>query len=137
MRGEPFHLLQSLDLGILQESLVIGIHGASIHEILPDQDAQRVTIVEEILGRIDATAPDAEHVEMGILGFEDQLLRVFRIHPGLDHLLRDIVGAFGVHRHPIDLKIEGEALLIRLLNHLESLDTSADMPRIQQFAIVL
>ena len=128
MRSQAFHLLFRLDSGIFKENLVVGIHRSCIHEILPNQDAQRVADVEEIIRRINAAAPNAQHVEMRIFGLTKQLQRVVGIDPGLNHLLGDIVGAFGIEWHAVHLEIERPPDAVRLIHHLEGADARAERP---------
>ena len=137
MRSQPLHLFQGLYLGIFQESLIVRIHGARIHEVLPNQDAQRVTDVEEIVRRINASTPNAKHVEMGFLGHLEQVQGMFGVDPSLDHLFGNVIGTFGKHRHAVHLKVKRTPRLVRFLNHLDGLDARADVLRIQQLAIGL
>ena len=94
MGGQAFDLLQSFRLDISEERFVIRIHGAGIHEVLPDQDAQRVAEMEEIVGRIYPAPPYAQHVEMRLACLAEQITGVVGLHPGLDHLLGDIIRTF-------------------------------------------
>ena len=127
--------MKRLFFGVVQKVLVVRIHGSRIHEILPDQKAQGVANVEEILRGIDPAAPDTEHVEMRLLRGQQQAQGLVMVDPGLHHLLRDIVGTFGIQGHAIHLEVKREAFLIGLLHHPQSLDTSTYPLGVQYFVI--
>ena len=123
MRSQAFHLLLRLDSGIFEESLIVGIHRSCIHEILPDQDAIFVTKREKVVGRINAAAPHAQHVEMSVFGLLQETNRMINIIPGLDHLLRNIVRAFGKEWHTVHLKIERPPDAVGFIHHLKGFNT--------------
>ena len=73
---------------------------------------------------------------MRLLGHTEQLQRVIRIDPGLNHLFGNVVGAFGIHRHAIHLEIERKTFLVGFLHNLNGLDTGRNLSGIQQLAIL-
>ena len=52
--------------------IVVGDHGTSKHEILPNQQAVSVTSIEKAIGWINASAPNANHVHVGCEAILDQ-----------------------------------------------------------------
>ena len=134
MRSQAFDLLNRLESGIVFDKRIIArIHRARIHEVFPNQDAQRVTDVEEIVRRINAATPHAQHVEMRVFGRLEQTQGVVGIRPCLNHFLRDIIRALGIERHAIHLEIESATDAVRLIDHLESADARLDPFGIQHF----
>ena len=66
MRAEPADLIVDLGAHFGEEVRRRGIEIAGEHEVLPDQQAELVAeIVEEIL-LVEAAAPDADHVHVGV-----------------------------------------------------------------------
>ena len=93
---------------------VAGIERAGEHEILPDQQAELVAQVVEVLGLVDPAAPDAHHVHVG----RDRGLQVARIiapgEAGDKGARRDPVGALCENRPAVDDELERLAPFVRL-----------------------
>ena len=123
MRSQTFHLLLRLDSGIFEESLVVGIHRAGIHEVLPNQDTIFVAKREKVVRRINAAAPHTQHIEMSVFGLLQETNRMVNIIPGLNHLLWNIVRAFGKEWHTVHLKIECPPDAVGFIHHLKGFNT--------------
>ncbi len=68
MAAQAFDLIARLSFDFGHKfRIVFGVHGAGEHEILPDQQAQAVAERIEDVVLIDAAAPDADHVHVGVL----------------------------------------------------------------------
>ncbi len=82
-------------------------------EILPDQDAELVAHVVEVVALVKAAAPDAQHVHAGVERLLDaRAVLGFRDGRG-ERMIRDPVGAERVEALPVDLELEGLAEAIR------------------------
>ena len=64
-------LLAGLGLELAAERLLLGVGGAGEREVLPDHDAALVAHVVEVVGLVDAAAPDPQQVEVGADGLVD------------------------------------------------------------------
>ena len=51
----------------------VGVVGAGIGEILPDEDAEFVADVVEVFAFVQSAAPDAEHIKAGVPRLRDAL----------------------------------------------------------------
>src|SRR3974390_1354845 len=72
MIAQPLDLLDRFLADILLERNVAGNHVAAETEFLPDEDAEFVADIVEILGLIVAAAPLAQHVHMSVTsGFQN------------------------------------------------------------------
>ncbi len=102
MVAQPLDLLDGLGLGIGAESLVGRRNGAAEHEILPDHQAQFIGLFIDVVVLIDAAAPDAQDVHIGV----DRRLQDLVLLPGRDAGREDIegdqVGALGEDRDAVD-----------------------------------
>ena len=100
--GLEGHLLG--DLG--QEPGVARVHRAGKHGLLPQQDPGLVAGVVESVLRVEAPAPDAEHVHVGVRGLLDEEAEVCGRRLGREDVERDHVGPLGVDGHAVDREIE-------------------------------
>jgi len=114
-----------LDLGD-ERGGFLGVDGAGEHEILPDEEAHRVAQVVEDVLFIDAAAPDAQHVHVGVAGRGDEDLVAF-IGDGADEGVGgDPVGAAGEDRYAVQCepeKARPRLVGIRRLVQLQRADT--------------
>lgn len=104
------HLLQGFLADVVEEGAVGGVEGAGEVEVLPHHDAQRVAEVVEEVGLVDAAAPDAEHVEVGLFGGGEKVavLLLERGGENGEGVARYPVGALG--KEGLSVLVEGEGL---------------------------
>ena len=118
------HLRLAAD--VPEEPLLLRVHGAGEHEILPDHDASAVAGFVEGGRLVDAAAPDAKHVHVGVDG---------HLHPFVVVLARqarqvavggDPVGALAEDLAAVDDEDERLALVVLLALELDGADADAD-----------
>src|SRR5699024_11427920 len=71
VRGQSGDVFTCLGLELAPQRLFLGVGGTCQGEVLPDEDATFVTHVVEVLGLVDTTAPDPQHVHVRIDGLVD------------------------------------------------------------------
>ena len=129
------HLLGSLLFHVIQKFIGIWISCACEHEILPHHDAEAVAHIEEIIWRIDASAPYPEHIEMSRHAFSLQLDCLIFRHPRLNHLLRNVVGAFDVYLFAVHLEIQGASDAVGLFDEFYLTNSSFNFLSINKFVV--
>src|SRR5690606_19906533 len=77
---------------------LLGVGRAGEEEVLPDEDPGGVAGVVERVVLVDATAPDAEQVEVRTDGLVDPAGVSLGRDPGEEVIVRDPVGSFGEDR---------------------------------------
>src|SRR5260221_11563781 len=95
--------------------MITRIHAASEHKNLPDENSHLIAKIIEVVTLVDAAAPDAQHVHIGVAHGLKQFA-VFVLGDAAGKAVgRDPVAAFGKDRHAINHK--GKALpgLVALL----------------------
>ncbi|TLN05016.1 fructose 1,6-bisphosphatase, partial [bacterium] len=83
------------------EGLVAGEHGAGEHEVLPDDEAELVAEVVKLRRLVDAAAPDAEHVHVGLDGRAEQALILGPAEPAGKAVGRNPIRALGEKGHAV------------------------------------
>ena len=120
MVPQPSHILRDLlrdALHILRRDLIIG---AGKHEVLPHQKPLLVTQVVEIIPRINAAAPDADHIEVGVHTHLQERICLLAAHPCQNIVFRDIVRPHGKERPPVHFHGKCLAPAVRLSFHRDS-----------------
>ena len=110
--AQAHHIVDSLLADIFQKFAVSRIHGAGKGEILPDHDTVPVAQVVKMVVFIDAAAPHANHVHVGVGGVLHHLLVILRRDAGQEHVVGYHVGAFGKYGHAVQFKVEGGTRLV-------------------------
>ena len=77
MIAQSLHLLRRLLAHILLEGEIAGHHVATKHEFLPNHQAELVADVVEVVALVDAAAPFAHHVHVGVAGRRQNLAIAF------------------------------------------------------------
>ena len=109
MIAEAADLVFGLGFDVEFEAVGAGLPVVAEHEVLPDQDAEFVADLVELVGLVVASAPMADHVHVGVAGgFEDAAIVGCRDAIG-EAVKRDNVGAFGEDRNAVDDELEGSA----------------------------
>ena len=98
----------------IRDKLLIraGIRAAREHQILPDRDAVAVAQVVKHVIFINAAAPDAQHVHVGLRCAGNQVFVKFRSDAGDERVCRNPVRAFRKIRHAVDDKLKRFAPLV-------------------------
>ena len=122
----PGHLFGQVDVG------------AGYHEVLPDQDAVLVAVVEEAAVRVVTAAPDAQSVEIGVHRLAHQGFPPRRRYPAEEVVHGDHVGAHGEDLHAVEDKAELAALfvLVRLRADGEGPETQLLVAAVDHLAAV-
>ena len=87
-----------------RKSSVAGIEMAGEHEVLPDQQAERVAGLVEARRLVAAAAPDADHVHVGVGGGLQQVAGLRRGDAAGQRVGRDPVGAAGEDGAAVDVE---------------------------------
>src|SRR6185437_13340121 len=66
MIAQALHLIDGLLAHVVEKFCITRIHVAAEHEILPDDQAQLVADVVEVVILVNASAPFTDHVHIGI-----------------------------------------------------------------------
>src|SRR5215216_1479694 len=77
------------------------VDGAGEHEVLPDEEAQRVAKFVKDVMLVDASAPNAQHVHIRFLGGKKQLLVAFVFDSADERVGGDPIGAAGEDRDAV------------------------------------
>ena len=101
--GLVFQLLFNFSAKPVQ---MVRISGTGKHEILPYQNPFPVTELIEILSLIQSSAPDAQHIKIGIHCLLQKLLYLLVRHPCINGIIWDPVSAFAEHRYIIYIELE-------------------------------
>ena len=105
---QPDDLLPGFLGDVIQKCRVPRVHGTGKHEVLPDQDAPPVAGVKKGIWRIDAPAPDTQHVHAAGPGIPDQPDPAFRVSRQ-EAVRRHDIGPFGEKGTAVDLEKKGGA----------------------------
>ena len=132
---EALHLLDGFGFGGCEKRLVAGIERAGIHEILPDHEAQFVAEVVKCLVLVDAAAPDAHHVHVGIGGGLERRLVVLALQSVGEDMIRNPVGPLGEDGTTVDQKSKTRAELIRRLVERDRAQADAALPAVEHAAV--
>ncbi len=108
MAAQPRDLLDSFLAHVLLKCKIARHHVTAEHKLLPDHKAKFVANVVKDVRLINAAAPLAHHVHVGIARGLQDLAIPFGRDPAGKTIERNNVGAFGKNRNPVDH--EGEAL---------------------------
>src|SRR5262245_162055 len=77
MVSQSLHVIDRLPSHVIKKRLVSRIHAASEHEILPDEDSHLIGNLIEMIRLINAAAPDADHIHVGIADRSKKLVVFF------------------------------------------------------------
>jgi len=92
------------------ERLVVHIvNRASEHQILPNEQAKFVAQIEKVIGRVDAAAPDANHVVVRRHGGFEQSFGDCFVGSAKKIVFGNVVGALGEDFQSVDDEGEGFA----------------------------
>ena len=83
---------------------VVRVGGAGEREVLPDEKPEAVAGVVEVLGLVEAAAPDAEHVEPGAFRLAQSLVELALVDLAGETAIGDPVRAFGEDLLAVDHK---------------------------------
>lgn len=109
MRGEPGHVLPRLGLDLPAQRLLLGVGGAGEEEVLPDQQAEFVAGVVELVALVESAAPDPDQVHARRDRLAEPAAVAGGVDPGGQHVVRDPVDAAGEDRRAVDDQREGAA----------------------------
>ena len=110
------------------DRLLLGVGRAGEREVLPDQHAQLVAQVVEVVGLEDAAAPDPQQVDVGALGLVDPLSVPLAGHPRREAVVRDPVRAPDQDRLAVDPQAEGGCRTVVVGRGVELDGPEADAP---------
>ena len=93
------------------EILILGIVGASHHEVVPQHDAFPVAEIVENIRFIDAAAPDAQHIAVQIRRHFHNFHQAVGV-PEVHGVRRDMIGAEDADRLAVDDELEIRSLAL-------------------------
>ena len=102
MRRQSYDILAGLGFNLLPERRLFRVGRAGQQEVLPDQQSALVAGPIEVLALEDATAPDANQVDIGGEGLVEPTFDPLSSDPGQEVIIRDPVHAFDEHRLAVD-----------------------------------
>ncbi len=127
MVAQPAHIVDRFLADIVEQGLVVRIHRAGEHEVLPHQDAVPVAQVVDIVVLVDAAAPDAQHVHVRIGSRADDLV-VDRVGDARQEaVIGDIVGALHEDGNAVEFDIKAGAFRIRRLHDAQGAQPGPDV----------
>src|SRR5262249_1324831 len=88
------------------------IHGTGEREVLPDEDAEFIAEVVEVLGLVYAAAPDTEHVEPRLFRQRQTLPQLLARNGGGKGVVGNPVRALGKRVYALDAELEAFALAV-------------------------
>jgi hypothetical protein len=102
MIAEPLDLLGRFLANVFLERKVAGNHGATEHEVLPDENAELIADVVKVVGFVIAAAPMADHVHVRVFGGLQGLAMLGGGYAGRKTVEGDDVGPFAEDRDAVD-----------------------------------
>src|SRR5947209_17781421 len=115
MIPQTLYVIDSFLADIIEKLLIAGIHAASEHEILPNQNAQLVAEVVKVVALVNPAAPNTHHVHVCVMHGSKQLAILLLSDASRKTIRRNPITTFGEDRHTIDDKLKTLAPFIRLL----------------------
>src|SRR5699024_8848202 len=131
VRGEAGEVVAGLSLHLRPEWLLFRVGGAGEQEVLAHHEAEPVARIVEVLGFVDAAAPDAHIVDArGRVLFESPLVAV-----GVDSGEEDVVGnpvdALDPDRLAVDLQRVRPSLIVGFGVDLDGAEADPALPRVE------
>lgn len=99
-------MLEDLLAHLRQKFFIPGVHSASKQEFLPDHKTCLISLLIKIIRLVDSTAPDSNHVVVGLDGCVDDVGAIFIRNSRLKDVDRDKVSSFGKDGRAINFKVE-------------------------------
>ena len=128
MLHDAGHRVARLGLELRPQRFVLGVRGAREQEVLPDQHAELITQVVEVVGLVDATAPDPQEIEVRVDGIADRAAQRLAGDAREERVIGDPVGAADVDVLAVDADGEGAAVGIRCGVELDGAESDAAGP---------
>ena len=119
MGAEALHLIAHLGVDHLQELRRRRVLRAGEHHVLPDEQAELVAEIVEIVELVEAAAPDADHVHVGGDRLGEEAPDALAGDARGQRVGRDPVGALGEDVDAVDAEIHRHARFIGLGDQLE------------------
>jgi len=117
------HLELGLAPRLVEEGGILRVAAAGEHEVVGDDDAEFVAAGVEVILLVDAAAPDAHGVDVGVLGGLEQQVVAGGVHAGEDRVGRRPVHALEEDLLPVDRDDERDAaVVVRLLDEIHGAD---------------
>src|SRR5437870_13187854 len=116
MIPQTLYVIDSFLADIIEKFLIAGIHAASEHEILPNQNAQLVAEVVKVVTLVNAAAPNTHHVHVCVVHGLKQLAILLLRDARRKTIRRNPVATFGEDRHTVNDELKTLAPFIRLLS---------------------
>ena len=107
-------MLEDLLAHLRQKFFIPGVHSASKQEFLPDHETCLISLLIKIIRLVDTTAPDSNHVVVGLDGRVDDVGAIFIRNSRLKDVDRDKVSSFGKDGRAINFKVEVSSVWSRL-----------------------
>src|SRR5689334_3408902 len=105
MAAQSTHLITRLRVDLRNVvRIVFWIHRAGEHEVLPDQDAEPIALVVEMIVLVNSAAPDAQHRHIRVAGHRQQSGIALIWNGAYERVARDPVGASGEDRDSVEHK---------------------------------
>jgi len=117
--GQPPDLIAGFGLDGGEKGVVGGVQRTGVHEVLPDEQAEFVTPLVEVLVFVVATAPHADHVHVRVNGALQAVVVDLVGHPVVQRVGGNPVCALGEDGFAVDDKIEGLATSVCLADEFD------------------
>src|SRR6185295_13507396 len=113
------NIVFSLCTNTVEKLRMSGIHAASKHEVLPDENSQLVTKFVKVVVLINSTTPNTKHVHVCIGSRLEQPSIMFFRYSRRETIGWNPVGAFSKDRNAIHYEAKALAPFIALLPHFK------------------
>ena len=115
MIPQALHVIVGFLAHVVEKRFISGIQAASEHEILPDENPHFIAKIIEVVTLVNAAAPDAQHVHVGVAHGLKQFAIFISTDAAREAVRRDPITAFGKDRHAVNHKGEALAGFVALL----------------------
>lgn len=131
MRHEAHDVLAGLGLHLAAQRLLLGVGGAGEGEVLPDHEAELVAGVVEGVVLVDAAAPDAYEVDVGVGGLGEAGAVALGGDAGGQDVVGDPVDAAREDADAVDDEGEAGAVFVGVAVDLDGAEADAVLPGVQ------
>src|SRR5947209_5474276 len=125
MIPQALHIIDGFLSYVFEKCSISRVQAASEHEILPNENPHLVAKTIEIVTLVNAAAPDAQHIHVGVAhGLKQFAIFIFADAAG-KAVGRDPVATFSEDRHAVYNKGEALAGLVGMLPEFQCTQASA------------
>ena len=128
---KPFDLVLCFSRDVGHVCRIAGHHGASEHEILPHQQPRGIAEVVKLFSRVGGSAPDPDHVHVGIDGTLEPRQLVYAAARSKE-VRGDHIGAPCLNPQPINVTGERPAPSVWLAHPFDGPQSNVPMKRMKR-----